>query len=331
MQGTYRKLVREVAAGAAALLMMSVAVPARPALAERAGRYTVKESTPAGVTPHFPAFDPSTGNVLVSNVAAGTVTEIAPGEGPVRVFPAGAETHTVVVDDDARRAYAVNRSSATVSVLDLRSGETVTSFSVGPQPHGIALDRRRERLYVTSIGADRLDVYDLEDYEQIGTIDVGDGPWGVDTLGRWVVVADTGATTLHLIDADELTVRKVIEVGQGPWNVKIGESDTLYATLERSGEVVAVNDDGEVLWRTSVGPAPHGLIVDESRGIVMAAVTGADRIAVIDSRTGRLHQSLAVADAPAGMAYDGDTGTAYAGAQGAGVVETIAPIGRRSR
>ncbi|MFP5298683.1 MAG: hypothetical protein ACLGHL_06835, partial [Actinomycetota bacterium] len=239
---------------------------------------------------------------------------------------AGAETHTVVVDDDGRRAYATNRTSATVSVLDLRSGETVTSFPVGPQPHGLALDTRRGRLYVTSIGADRLEVYDLENYEQIGTVDVGDGPWGVDALGRWVVVADTGATTIHLIDAKDLTVRKVLEVGQGPWNVKIGSGDTLYATLERSGEVVAVNDEGVVLWRTSVGPAPHGLIVDEKRGVVMAAVTGADRIAIIDSRTGRVLQSLAVADAPAGLAYDAHTGTAYAGAQGAGVVETIAPV-----
>lgn len=320
-----RTKVHRLTAAALAL----VVVGAGAGLAKQAKRYEVKESTPAGATPHFPAFDPESGNVLVSNVAAGTVTEVVPGEGPVRVFSAGIETHTVVVNEEERRAYAVNKGAATVSVLDLETGETITSFPVGPQPHGIALDDRRDRLYVTSIGADRLDAFSLDAFELVGSVVVGDGPWGVDVRGDSIIVADTGGTTLHLIDADDLSVRSVVEVGQGPWNVKIGKSGAVYATLERSGEVVAVGEEGEILWRTPVGAAPHGLVVDEDRRVVLAAVTGADQIAVLDSRTGRLLQSLEVADAPAGMTYDFKTGRAFAGAQGAGMVVTL--VGSRAK
>lgn len=285
---------------------------------------SIQQATPAGETPHFPAFDPSSGRVLVSNVQAGTVSEVIPGSGVARSFAVGAVPHTVVVDDGARRAYVTNKGAASVSVLDLGTGETLLTFPVGPNPHGLALDPERVRLYVTSIDANQVEAYDLTSYELVGWAPVGDGPWGVDVRGDCIAVSDTGGATVHLLDADTLETIDVIEVGEGPWNVKIGPSGTLYATLERSGEVVAVRD-GLVLWRTSVGASPHGIVVDESRRVVYAAVTGADQVAVLNSDTGRLVQSVDVPKGPAGMTYDPISGTAYAASQGAGQVVSLAP------
>lgn len=313
--------------GLVGALLITTAIPA--SAHARARRYEVDETSPAGATPHFPAFDPSTGNVLVSNVAAGTVSEIDPGVGVVRSFVAGRAPHTVVIDDETRRALVVNKGSATVSVFDLSDTQTaaIATFAVGPNPHGLVLDGERGRIYVTSIDADSVEAYDLATYAFIDAEAVGPGPWGVDVRDDTIAVTATGGTTIHVLDADTFETTRVIEVGAGPWNVKIGPSGTMYATLERSDEVVAVTD-GHVAWRAAVGDAPHGIVQDEARDVVLAAVTGSDTVVVIGARKGNLYQSLAVADGPAGLAYDHNDGHAYVGNQGAGVVSTLSPKGR---
>ena len=287
--------------------------------------FVLSEVTPAGPASHFPGFDPITGNVLVSNVSEGTVSEVDPGEGVVRTFLVGAEPHTVQVDAQARRAYVTNKGSSTVSEMDLETGETVATFPVGPNPHGLDLDATRGRIYVTSIDANQLEVYALAPpHDLLATVAVGPGPWGVDARGDLVVTTDTGGTTVHLLDAEALQVTDVVDVGPGPWNPSIGASGTVYATIGDAGEMVAVRN-GAVAWRTDVGPAPRGIHADERRRVVFAAVAGADQVVFVDSRNGRLFQRVGVPDMPAGVTYDAMTGIAYAASQGAGVLDTLSP------
>lgn len=303
-----------------ALAVAFVALPAAPAAAHSRGTYAVASQTPAGPTPHFPAFDPTTGRVLVSNVSANTVTDIAIGSGPSRAFASGTTPHTVVVDDDTRRAFVTNKGAATVSVLDLDTGAS-TSFPVGPNPHGLAIDDRNGRLYVTSIDADRLEVYDLATLALITTVAVGDGPWGVSVGPGRVAVTDTAADTVHLLDRDTLAVVDVVTVGPGPWNSTF-LGGTLYVTLERSGELVAVRG-GDVAWRAAIGPSPHGIAADPRRRVVFAAVTGSNTVAVVDARDGTILQTIPVAAGPAGMTIAPD-GRVFVGNQRAGVVSEIA-------
>ena len=290
--------------------------------------FYVSDTTPAGATPHFPGFDRVTGNVLVSNVSLGTVSEIKLGKGVVRTFRAQVQPHTVKVDALARKAYVTNKGSNTVSVLNLRSGTTLTNFSVGANPHGLAIDRSRNRLYVTSIDLNQLEVYDLNTYKQIAIIPVGLGPWGVDARGDLVVTTDTGGNTIHIIDADTLQVSDVIEVGNYPWNPSIGDGGTIYVTVQSTGEVVAV-EAGEIVWRTAVGAKPLGIVSDESRDVVLAQVSTSNQVAVIAARTGRLLQLVDVAAQPAGIDYDVATGRAFSADQGGGVVSTLTPVRQR--
>jgi len=286
-----------------------VAVFGAPAAGHgREQTYAISQTTPAGPTPHFPGYDAASGNVLVSNPSAGTVTELALGAGPTRSFAAGAVPHTVVVDSRSRRAFVTNKGAASVSVLDLDTGATA-SFAVGPNPHGLAIDNARNRLYVTSIDADQLEVYDLQTLELVATVPVGDGPWGVTVEAGRIAVTDTAGSTVHLIDATTLKVRDVVEVGQGPWNARFAGS-TLFVTLERAGEVVAVRH-GQIIWRTQVGASPHGIVVDQRRGTVLAAVTGTNNVVVLDSRTGDITQTIAMPAGPAGITIDPDTGRVW--------------------
>lgn len=317
-----RRTLTAVAALIATVAMLVAATAAPAGAHPRRTTYTATSSTPAGATPHFPAFDPTSGHVLVSNVSANTVTDLEIGTGPTRTFAAETTPHTVVVDDATRRAFVTNKGAASVSVIDLATG-AVTSFAVGPNPHGLAVDDDYGRLYVTSIDADRLEVYDLATLTPITTIPVGDGPWGVSVGPDRIAVTDTAADTVHLLDRDTLAVSDVVTVGAGPWNSTF-LGGTLYVTLERTGEVVAVRG-GRVAWRAPVGAAPHGIVADHQRSTVLAAVTGTNQVAVLDARTGTLVDTVAVATGPAGMTIDTGTGRVFVGNQGAGVVTTLTP------
>jgi len=317
--------MRRLFATAMALLGTAgfVALDVSPAAAHpQPPTYTVTSQTPAGPNPHFPAFDPTSGHVLVSNVSVGTVSEVTIGAGPTRSFTAGTTPHTVVVDDATRRAFVTNKGSSSVSVIDLITGGT-SHFAVGPNPHGLAVDNKFGRLYVTSIDADRLEVYDLATLAPITTVPVGDGPWGVAVGPGQIAVTDTAADTVHLIDRDSLEVRDVVTVGAGPWNSTF-LAGTLYVTLERTGEVVAVRH-AKVAWRTPVGASPHGISADHQRNTVLAAVTGTNQVAVLDARGGRLLQSIPVTAGPAGMTIDRRTGRVFVGNQAAGLVTTLEP------
>ncbi len=287
--------------------------------------YILSDVTPAGPKSHFPAFDAVSGNVLISNVSEGTVSEVDPGKGVVRTFAVGVMPHTVQVDTAARRAYVVNKGSASVSEMDLKTGETIATFPVGPNPHGLKLDTQRGRIYVTSIDANQLEVYSLAaPHDQLATVAVGPGPYGVDARRNLVVTTDTGGSTLHLIDADSLQTIDVVEVGAGPWNPSIGASGTIYATIGDAGQMVAVRN-GAVAWRTDIGPKPLGIHADESRRVVFAAVAGASQVVFVNPRNGRLFQRVDVPAGPAGVSYDPMTGNAYVGSQDAGMLDTLSP------
>ncbi len=96
-------------------------------------------------------------------------------------------------------------------------------------------------------------------------------------------------------------------------------------TLRAKPPTVVAIRNGRVAWRTDVGASPHGLVVDESRHVLLAAATGSSRVAVVHPPSGRLLQGLAVPAGPAGMSYDPATGTGFAAAQWAGVLVSIAP------
>lgn len=320
MRRTLVSLAAVIATVAAAVVVASAPAGAH----QRRTTYFVTSTTPAGATPHFPAFDRSSGHVLVSNPSTKSLSELEVGRGPTRAFGTGAMPHTVVVGDATRRGFVTNKGASSVSVIDLASG-AVSSFAVGPNPHGLALDARYGRLYVTSIDADRLEVYDLSTFALITTIPVGDEPWGVSVGRHRIAVTDTGGDTVHILDRNSLRVRDVVTVGAGPWNSTfIG--NTLYVTLERSGEVVAVRGDS-VAWRAKIGASPHGIVADGARRTVFAAVTGTNTVAVLDASRGTVLQNIPVAAGPAGLAMAPD-GRVFVGNQQAGVVTEITPSRR---
>ena len=92
-----------------------------------------------------------------------------------------------------------DRSGARVHVIDLASGERVSSWKVGKRPVALALDVERERLYVAVRAG--VEVYATSSGKRVASLQVdapSDLAFDVHTRQLWVLSGDTG--TVGVLD-----------------------------------------------------------------------------------------------------------------------------------
>ncbi|HEY2386344.1 MAG TPA: YncE family protein [Candidatus Binatia bacterium] len=81
----------------------------------------------------------------------------------------------MAISPSGRELWVANGREASVSVIDLASGDVAT-VPVDPQPMGVAVDPQGRRVYVASFGASVVVVLDAQSRAVVGTIQVGQGP-----------------------------------------------------------------------------------------------------------------------------------------------------------
>lgn len=226
----------------------------------------VVATLPAGTAPHFPAVDPTTNRLFVSNLKSAALSVLAlPGgqiDAPVAV---GMVPHTVVFETGANRIWVTDMGSAQVSVIDARTMATQATVAVGKLPHGLAVDAAHHRAYATNVADDTVSVIDtgsmvVVDTFALPTVDATKAwPWGVavDAKAGRLYVTATGQLpqpdgTLRSNASDRLIVLNLadgkpvasVADGSGPWNVAVdAATGTAYVGVTSTNEVVAVRGD----------------------------------------------------------------------------------------
>jgi DNA-binding beta-propeller fold protein YncE len=100
-------------------------------------------------------YDPPSGHVFVNVQTSGDLVEIDPRSlSIVRRIPLSstgcAGNHGLSIDPGYRRAFVACENSATLLLVDLRSGHIMKTWTIGEDPDVLALDTLRRRLYVAS-------------------------------------------------------------------------------------------------------------------------------------------------------------------------------------
>lgn len=86
------------------------------------------------------AVSPTKREVYVLNSMLGTLTILDPTEKePATHLPVGREPETLVISPDGTRAYVANRTSQTISVVDLSSAAVLFTIALPGQPLSVAL------------------------------------------------------------------------------------------------------------------------------------------------------------------------------------------------
>lgn len=231
---------------------------------------------PSGLDAHA-----ATGTLVTTNSAAGTITVTDTEAAPAAerdLVTVGAHPFGVEVDRHARLAYVASYLEHRIDVVDLHTRRVVDQIPGLRHPTKLALDERRGRLYVGNAdrppsAAHAITVVDLAKRSVIGAVPV-------DANSRPAVDPSTG---------------------------------TVYAASFATGRI-AVIDPGDLRGTPAVietGTTPHGIGIDQRRGLLYAPNLLANTVTVIDARRPGELATVPVDGVPLGVDVDQARGWAW--------------------
>jgi YVTN family beta-propeller protein len=97
----------------------------------------------------------------------------------VVALPPGSRPMSVKVAVNGKRIYVSNGRAGTVSVLDSRTYELLSTIQVGVRPWGMALSPDGKFLYTANGPSNDVSVVDLETNKEIARVSAGTSPWSV--------------------------------------------------------------------------------------------------------------------------------------------------------
>jgi len=145
----------------------------------------------------------------------------------------------MALSPDGRLLYVVCQDSDEVRVVDVRSGNVISSIPVGHVPRGIALSPGGRQIYITNAWSDNVSVIDARTLKVVQTLPTGFEPTGivVDRSGSTLYVANRLSSDISVID---------LKAGQ----------ETKRLLAGRGASYLALSPDGKLIYATHIYPNP---------------------------------------------------------------------------
>ena len=183
-------------------------------------------------------------------------------------IPTGqARTHMILFAHGKKEFYLANIESGTISAVDFSGGAANSTFiRVGKAPEGMDLSPDGKELWAANGGDGTVSVIDTGSNKVVGTIEVGtkrSNRLKFTPEGKLALISDLGAGELVIVDAG---TRKVVK-------------------------------------RLKLGKNCAGILVEPGGARAFVAVSGEDKVAVVDLKTLEMTTTFAVGKDPDGMAW----------------------------
>ncbi len=198
---------------------------------------------------------------------------------------------------DAATLVVANKAEATVSLVDLASGEVRATLPTGEAPHEVAVSPDGRLALVSNYGTRQapgstLTLIDVAAAQVVRTIELGEyrRPHGVAWLadGQRAVVTAEANRALLVIDALGGGVLFAVPTGQEVSHmVAVGpDGRRAFVTNIRSGTLTAVNlEKREVIASVPTGEGAEGVTVTPDGRWVWVTNRAADTVTVLDAAT----------------------------------------------
>ncbi len=221
----------------------------------------------------------------------------------------------VSVDSEARRVYLSHGTE--VIVMDADSGALIGKITGLKQCHGVAVASEFGRGYISDGEQGKAIIFDLKTLKVTGEAAADKDADAIiyDSFSKRVFVMDGDPHNATVIDAKSGSVVGKIELGGGPEFAAADGKGTIYINLEDKSEVVAVDSSSlKIKSRWPVAPAggPTALAMDVEHHRLFSAGREPQKLAVIDSDSGKVLQSFAISGGVDAAAYDPETGLIFA-------------------
>jgi YVTN family beta-propeller protein len=144
--------------------------------------YTVVGHFKVNVRPRTVAFLPDAGIAFIPSESTAELNVIDTVNLKVLkivALPQGSRPMSVKLALDGKKVYVSNGRAGTVSVLDARTYELLSTIKVGVRPWGMALSPDGKFLYSANGPSDDVSVIDLDANKEVARVKAGSSPWAV--------------------------------------------------------------------------------------------------------------------------------------------------------
>ncbi len=204
----------------------------------------------------------------------------------------------LAISPDGARAFAVDSTSNTVSILDVQSRSVVAEIAVGARPVTAAPSPDGHLLYVACSWANAVDVVDLRQGKVVRSLPVGDEPYGLapSADGRRLSVVGSLSGTVSILDLASGDVLSTTPVGDQPRFVAAtarGDRLVVANGLSRSLSVIDATTGRETerrdLGRTSI--LRQVAVTRDGRWAFVASVVSHDETFSLQMERGWIHSN----------------------------------------
>jgi YVTN family beta-propeller protein len=212
--------------------------------------------------------------------------------------------------------YVANNGSASVTVINSVSENSVATITVGTNPSAIAIDPVTNTIFVVNSGSGNVSVINGATNTVTATVPVGTTPKAiaVDPRANVVYVANSGSNSVSVIDGTSNTVTATPTVGTNPVAVAVNpQTHVAYVANSGSGNVSVIPGTSSSVSATiAAGTSPVSVAVNPIANLIYVANNGSNNVTVIN---GANNSAITVTDsnavAPVAVAVNAVSGNAY--------------------
>lgn len=221
--------------------------------------------------------------------------------------------HGVQWFSDGKRAIVTAESRQAVVILNIDSGDIITSIKTNQQvSHMVALGTEEEKAFVTNLGSGSLTILDLNANEAVQTVKTGSGTEGVTTIAgkNEVWITNREANTVSIFDTSTNEISDPLTSSAFPIRAENSPNGQLVAVSNAESSEVSIFDvqTRKQLQKVSTVSGnqkgmPIGLTFSADGNRLYVANSNSNEIAVIDTRSWELVDTFPTGETPDGIAY----------------------------
>jgi DNA-binding beta-propeller fold protein YncE len=221
----------------------------------------------------------------------------------------------ITVDSSARRVYVSHGTE--IKVIDADTGALIGNITGLKQDHGVAIAHEFGRGFITDGAQGKVVIFDLKTLKLIGEAKADNDADCVayDPASKRVFVMEGDPHKATVIDAKSGSVVGTIEMGGAPEFAVADGRGTVYANLESTSEIVAIDSRTlKIKSRWPVAPAggPTALAMDIQHRRLFSAGREPQMLVVMDADSGKVIQSFPISGGVDAAAYEPATGMIFA-------------------
>lgn len=221
-------------------------------------------------------------------------------------------------------AFVLNSADASISEFDTATLREIRRIPVLREPHHMATTPDGKSLVVGDTSGNAAFFLDATTGEMQRHVPLSD-PYQLQYSpdGRLLTVAGLARDQIDIYDAATLTLQHRIPAPSMPSHINYApDSSVVYVSLQDTGRLIAIETaTGKVLWNTSVGSTPAGVLWHN--GKLLVGVMGTTYVAEVDPVDGHMVAKLEMAPGPHNLFVSPSRKLLYVTCRVSGVIEQL--------